>query len=153
MITAVSGYGNTPHSAAQPLRLRFDLPVAITQVSNEGSFGVAEGCIKSIATNAISLMSQIMILQEIQIESMYAKTTGANMPIHSITMTGERDLEREFEANARLIAEAPEMLKALKACLKSIEKPNLASSDTCLRDVDAMLLARDAIAKAEGRDK
>ena len=35
MTAAVSGYGNTSHSAAQPLRLRFDLPVAITQVSYE----------------------------------------------------------------------------------------------------------------------
>lgn len=35
MIAAVSGYGDTSHSAAQPLRLRFDLPVAIGQVSNE----------------------------------------------------------------------------------------------------------------------
>jgi len=31
---AVSGHGNTAHSAAQPLRLWFGLSVAITQASN-----------------------------------------------------------------------------------------------------------------------
>jgi hypothetical protein len=35
MITAVSGHGNTAHSAAQPLRLWFGLPVAIGQASEE----------------------------------------------------------------------------------------------------------------------
>lgn len=33
MTAAVSGHGNTAHSAAQPLRLWFGLPVAITQAS------------------------------------------------------------------------------------------------------------------------
>jgi hypothetical protein len=35
MTLAVSGYGNTAHSAAQPLRLWFGLPVAIRQASKE----------------------------------------------------------------------------------------------------------------------
>ncbi len=34
MKPAVSDYGNTAHSAAQPLRLWFGLPVAIGQASN-----------------------------------------------------------------------------------------------------------------------
>jgi len=33
MIAAASGYGNTAHSAAQPLRLWFGLPVATSQAS------------------------------------------------------------------------------------------------------------------------
>ena len=36
MTAAVSGYGNTAHSAAQPFRLWFGLPVAIGQASNGG---------------------------------------------------------------------------------------------------------------------
>ena len=35
MTLAVSDHGNTAHSAAQPLRLWFGLPVAITQASVE----------------------------------------------------------------------------------------------------------------------
>ncbi len=35
MTLALPGHGNTAHSAAQPLRLWFGLPVAIGQASNE----------------------------------------------------------------------------------------------------------------------
>ena len=35
MRTALPGHGNTAHSAAQPLRLWFGLPVAIGQASSE----------------------------------------------------------------------------------------------------------------------
>jgi hypothetical protein len=35
MTLALPGHGNTAHSAAQPLRLWFGLPVAIAQASNE----------------------------------------------------------------------------------------------------------------------
>jgi len=37
MTAAVSGHGNTAHSAAQPLRLWFGLPVAIGQASKDAA--------------------------------------------------------------------------------------------------------------------
>ena len=49
------------------------------------------------------------------------------------------------EANARLIASAPEMLEALDACLSELEDWNFGHESS-----EGQLLARAAIAKAEG---
>lgn len=55
----------------------------------------------------------------------------------------------EFEANARLIAAAPEMLEALKEIVSDSGQGN--SHDSLLQEiVDIHSIARDAIAKATG---
>lgn len=51
----------------------------------------------------------------------------------------------EREANARLIASAPDLLAALKCCLVALE-----TIPAELRDPGQMLMARAAIARAEG---
>jgi len=60
----------------------------------------------------------------------------------------------EDEANARLIAAAPELLAALKECVPWLESMPLATGDQPLRNKAARDLynAQAAIAKAEGKD-
>ena len=53
---------------------------------------------------------------------------------------------KEFVANGRLIAAAPELLEALANALKSLDTDGAASATASLRT-----LGRAAIAKAEGR--
>jgi len=67
------------------------------------------------------------------------RTTGVAMPL-----TPER------EANARLIAAAPEMYEALKYALRCFDRESYDLMKS-LDPVQAIALAKHAIAKAEGR--
>lgn len=57
--------------------------------------------------------------------------------------------DAEAEANARLIAAAPELLEMLTRCVKLLEIANIAGKSTYASDV--RMGAQAAIAKAEGR--
>jgi hypothetical protein len=55
----------------------------------------------------------------------------------------------EREANARLIAAAPDILEALETCLEFIEDANIVEAQWGLEPVKA---AKSAIAKATGKE-
>jgi len=57
----------------------------------------------------------------------------------------------EAEANARLIAAAPDLLAALKALVVGVERDDNPSDQGHCEHSDEMNAARAAIAKAEGR--
>jgi hypothetical protein len=58
------------------------------------------------------------------------------------------DIRIPSEANARLIAAAPELLEALKVCVAFIEDAHIIEAQW---NMYPTLKAKDAIAKAEGR--
>lgn len=70
------------------------------------------------------------------------ETTSGEFAVNRTTGDGWRRSPRELDANARLVAAAPELLEALRRCAD-----RLGDMD-CGDELDA---ARAAIAKAEGR--
>lgn len=60
-------------------------------------------------------------------------------------------LGEETDANARLIAAAPELLAALKALVLEVELKDNPSDEGASSDCDQMDAARAAISKAEGK--
>ena len=54
------------------------------------------------------------------------------------------------EANARLIAAAPDLLAAIKALMAEVERRDNPSDEGCSSDCDQMDAAKAAVAKAEG---
>ena len=76
-------------------------------------------------------------------------TIGAETGIHVATIhTGTNHLgnpSKKAQANARLIAAAPEMLESLKFCVEALE---VESGELCQAHLQN---ARKAIAKAEGQ--
>jgi len=71
----------------------------------------------------------------------------------AIVLVGKKGLMDGGEANARLIAAAPELLEALKECLKAVNTV-IAFSDMAghesLSFIRVKKMAEQAIAKAEG---
>ena len=76
-------------------------------------------------------------------------------PIASAITEEQSEVTPEDEANARLIASAPELLAALKALLESIENVNFGVHDDDGQTYDAIpwAQAEAAIAKAKGRER
>lgn len=73
---------------------------------------------------------------------------GFRLPLCDMEMDPAK--EDEPEANARLIAAAPELLEALKCCIPFMKYPR-GASDLFVRIHDAAIAkARAVIAKAEG---
>ena len=78
----------------------------------------------------------------------------------TVATTWYRTIEGEEEANARLIASAPDLLKALKDLLASLENIDFSQLDYLARqdgeenvyDQIPFVLAENAIAKATGKE-
>ena len=83
------------------------------------------------------------------------KMWGINGDEGTSGLSGDARLAEVFsiEANAKLVAAAPELLAALKECVPWLESMPLATGDQLLRDKAARDLynAQAAIAKAEGK--
>ncbi len=77
--------------------------------------------------------------------------TAAGYQIASTPEIGDYVPEADArKANARLIASAPDLLAALREMLREFEPADPGSADG-VSDCDAIILARQAIARAEGR--
>ena len=69
---------------------------------------------------------------------------------HAIARTVNPQHEGECEANARLIASAPDLLEALQAVLHDCDDLDMVESNEPGRDAGPWLMATNAIAKATG---
>jgi hypothetical protein len=79
--------------------------------------------------------------------SVHAKDSSDS--IAAVLLSADPSSDRDVEANARLIAAAPDMLKALKLCKHQIQEiASQAGHDPGI--YKAYTMVEDAIAKAEG---
>lgn len=77
---------------------------------------------------------------------------GTNVFSCNVESAGtERASKREKEANARLIASAPELLEALKSVIEEIDMSDSNGYVDCLIHQDEYKKITNIIAKAEGR--